>query len=387
MSIQTQTPPTQTPESPTVGPKFFEDKVSRHFSERPVIDDSITTGYWTEYGGMDQESAETVPSTAEVMSEHHRVAVRMTSSVAMKVLSGQPYTGAHAPTETSNQDLNGALKLLSTRSQRLPDARSYLGHKARKEKEAGIAPAIGEPTLVYGYLEDETTKHHKNIAGRYGEVSMILKPDVIKRSTFSNGDSLLSGSMGSVDSTRASLFREAQSVSSYTAASPGIVASHSRYVEAQIQGGVSLEDVESITLWVPKRRGVADAQALVAKVDEQAPGLPVTIVYPSAQHLEDSVLDLAISHESVTVVLHIDVDAFGSYFTPFEADHQARRHRKLGSDAMFISGLETRARSAWREARQREVELTKHLQDYFLTKYGLEEIPDNVMISISNPNP
>ncbi len=132
---------------------------------------------------------------------------------------------------------------------------------------------------IYGYVMTRSAGDTGNRQGQYGEVSVVLKPEVSARTTVTHGDSFDTydppAPVPFNDVERASAERLAMAASGLGYGKPS-------YVEAQIHGGVTLDDIDYIevpakfTTWNVEK-GQYDT-VTVASMQKMFPGLDVRAV-------------------------------------------------------------------------------------------------------------
>lgn len=167
------------------------------------------------------------------------------------------------------------------------------GGDSRRASEA-MAGWIGatdviNPRPVYGTL---VTEEEKLVgASSYGGIVLVMKPDVAARTTFTYGDSLNEHSYPSPEEQL--VFEDAKRVkdAEITAKKAGVATGginnpsrtldykDTRYVEAQILGGVEVDDVHEIIMDLP-------APGFLTKFREAYPDIPLT-VRVREQHAEN----------------------------------------------------------------------------------------------------
>lgn len=347
------------PDNEHVDDVDWEERVSTILGERAL------TTVWDEKHRADEASWRQIPGeqidaaleSAEIIKDNLRVAVRVTKEVACKLLGeGRFLTAHHSGQRTGTE--KGDSYALST----------YLAHRDRKEKEIGIAPKEGEPKIIYGYLEDITTQEYKDRARPYGQVSFVLKPGVIKRTTFTHGDSLQRSIM---HAARLIGFDEAARQFELDNTSNTLKGRRRNYIEAQIQGGLTLDDIESITY----RADQWDKESIVnflASVEQAKPGLPVTVIYPASGHFYKDFIRIARENPHVTIIGLVETssaDTYGSFFSPFEALHRSK-------------SIQTESRDAWQKARAQQKKLLDAIEKYSQEHYS-EPTPSNIKVEVA----
>lgn len=151
-------------------------------------------------------------------------------------------------------------------------SRGTLNTDARAEQEAanfGLHPNVN-PAMrpIYGYIRKGDVKYKDIIQDeiqQYGEVHFVLKKSINSRSTFTCEDSLLQP-----------MHPAPVNKPNYLAALPFIRLGKSRYTEAQIHGGISLDDVDRVVILRQSAKRIAGFTDL--KLSLNALGIPVDLV-------------------------------------------------------------------------------------------------------------
>jgi hypothetical protein len=136
-------------------------------------------------------------------------------------------------------------------------SKGLLDYEVRKSGEANLfsypkdLPVEQRP--IYGYLGG-ITKEGEYGVGSYGPVAFELKPEVRERTTFTGRDSLsLLNPPTPLSDPKAFSVRTAMERTSFALRKP-LEEWSTEYWEAQIHGGVKLEDVARITIWYDPRQ-------------------------------------------------------------------------------------------------------------------------------------
>lgn len=143
------------------------------------------------------------------------------------------------------------------------------------------------------------------------------------------------------------------------------------YIEAQIQGGLTLDDIESITY----RADQMDKKSIVeflASVEAAKPGLPVTVIYPAAGHFYGDFIRIARENPHVTIIGLVETssaDTNGSFVTPFEALHRSK-------------SIQAESQDAWQQARAKQKKLVEAIEKYSQEHYS-EPAPTNIKVEVA----
>ena len=202
---------------------------------------------------------------------------------------------------------------VNRRTRRLDDILTSGRLISAVEKGEGTSPSRGdheqrrgmvqedEQPLIYGYLRDPSNSEyeHRN-AGAYGGLTITLKPEVIGRSTFTDGDSMVGRhEMRSFDDAllleqrRLQVEQTSQKIGGYT--------------EAQIHEGVTLADVESISVPISQeitKDESSEAGAIenvIAKLETSLTDAHKTIAIDATESIHDAanILEITKQHPNV----------------------------------------------------------------------------------------
>ena len=133
---------------------------------------------------MQAEIIATAREQAEMRKSVSKISVRMSLETLKAVVIGnEPY---QTIAETGTTSSEGSM--LTT--DRL---KNYKNMRDEQERTTGMRQSDSEPFPVFAYLEEVDTVAERPIAAKYGDAEIILKDDVIQRSTFTTGDSLDTG--------------------------------------------------------------------------------------------------------------------------------------------------------------------------------------------------
>lgn len=110
---------------------------------------------------------------------------------------------------------------------------------------------------IYGYVKTRSVGDTYNSQGQYGEIAVVLKPEVNSRTTVTYGDSLTPG-----DAPAPMPFNQVADGDTVRLAMAATALAHGRpsYVEAQIHGPVTLDDIAYvevppvISVWDDRKR-------------------------------------------------------------------------------------------------------------------------------------
>lgn len=331
--------------------------------------------------GLTTEQAEGAVANGEAMQPHKRVAIHLPRFALADMF--RPGGGRYKTKYETGKTLGGTLS------------------SSNKEAELGIGPIDGEQHPIYGFLTDQTEiEHGKIISGlhdNYGQAVIVLKPEVAERATYTDGDSINGGAtkdslMGVRD---ASIVAEARRIANHSPSRDG----RREFVEAQIQGGVRAEDVESLTITVRKESdkaphhtlpegekgwfGIESIEETIAEFQELAPDLPLTFRIPEGIDpiksgvVTKEIVELAAKHPNVKFVVVMKA------YSPFKEQNS---RKKLLDEGDTIS--EERIKDSTRTHRVVAEERDKYKQlvlDYWKSQHGDDsEPPTNLEIILSN---
>lgn len=193
-----------------------------HTDPTQFVQDLLSTG------NVSSETAEAALANADVMRSTARVEVRMPTDAFLAMIS----TDGKYKTVHDGQESQGGRESL--------DKDRYLDNRTATEERLGLEGR----NVVYGYLGNTTEIDTRTQALGYGRVALILKPEVAERSAFTTGDSMLDlwRDRKPMAFDTAVVAKELNDIAKYTASN-----NKEHYIEAQIFGGVSMEDVEQVS--------------------------------------------------------------------------------------------------------------------------------------------
>ena len=230
-----------------------------------------------------------------------------------------------------------------------------------------------EPDLVYGYLTTEGTSAAElpNVAG-YGGVQIILKPEVVSRSTFTGNDSMDMNMNASslLNAEDAMLIEQSRRLRSQT----GTVGSNAKYVEAQIHEGVSLEDIQEIKVPLDVST-LTTGDSLKSTIELLETNMPeeakktIQIDVTEGMYEANTVLDLIQAHPTITFELVVRQ-------TRYEGDRETRQaafiERKMGNDGETITRMHQRMEDRFSK-------LSESIPKY-AEKIGMQIVPPNLTL-------
>lgn len=199
-------------------------------------EDRAAVDYWFKHGITAGKSKEELRESVmeqvnDIAKENNKVAIRVPADIVERVLKDGRFK--------SQFETGSSQGLLNT--------------GARKEFELdafGVPEDVSpEDRPIYGYMSNSGGNFNNPSLDYYGGVSFILKDEVRDRTTVTFGDSLDTRLPGSkLDDIK---------LESVQITEPGLITKESfSYVEAQIHGKVSKEDVEEVVLSHRVMRGI-----------------------------------------------------------------------------------------------------------------------------------
>lgn len=218
--------------------------------ERNFADPENPPSAYGYQGNTPEEYIQHVEQQLKTELEQNEIFIRLTKDNLGKVVEDGEYYNTFTTKKT-----NAPLK------ENKISGKAYREHRrAAEDQLLGVAPDATDRPL-YGYLSKTETgrlieaPHNMSIRGRspfeddpylagYGDVALKLKPHVKDRSTWTNMDSL-----DSTSRVRSSTFKEPSYWSmfeSYDARAVDYDTDADLYWEAQIYGGVKLEDIAHV---------------------------------------------------------------------------------------------------------------------------------------------
>lgn len=330
--------------------------------------------------GLTEEQAETAINNAEAMRHTARVALRMPvyafdemleSDGVYKTVFETGYTRGHG-----GESKQG-------------DGTFYRVRKNINDS-LGISPKEGEPSIVHGYLDNLETLEYESDARSYGDITLVLKPEVIKRSTFTVGDSLKVYPPPPLGIEDACVAKEATRINWYTYTQPPNKL-RAPYIETQTLGGVSFDDVEAVTITFSNGSEQTDRSGQIENlpaldkssdkliktldaVDKLKPDMPIQIQLPAFHQgtfPSGAVIELAQRYPNVTFIGVIDPSRGNVYEThdPYTASFRADQLREVEADDM-AEDIVAMSHQSHEQAKQRKVELETRISE-ILDEKGL----------------
>lgn len=193
--------------------------------------------------GFEPQEIDAFEQQAEVMQSHVRVVVRTPLS-ALEGIIREGRLQAASETHTSNGLTGG------TGSQ-LHRFDEYIAMRQELESRE-LQWNEGEPPIIYGFLGYDAALEDNNIQlPVYGRVELQLGEDTTERSSFTIGDSLREGFSGrSLELLGRHDATVVQQALEHSRQQPDHALNQVPYIEAQVRGGVSLQDIESAVITI-----------------------------------------------------------------------------------------------------------------------------------------
>lgn len=225
-----------------------------------------------------------------------------------------------------------------------------------------------EPPLVYGYLTttDVSTVEQPEVFG-YGGVIATLSTEATTRATFTSTDSMDMGitkdSLRNIDD--ALLIEEARRLAVQT---NGEVGAKTRYVEAQVHEGLSIADLESISVPLGHNK-LADTLQML---EESLPNADKTVRIDTTDALYEAsqLLELAETYPKTKIELVVK---------PMQSAGDTVRNPELPQIIGNKDGTKTEVSSAHERMRERMTDLSDKLS-VFAQQKGFGKISDNISI-------
>lgn len=344
-------------------------KVQELLEDAPVTDTEGIQSYFR----ISREQAEAAIANAEVMQPVSRIAINLPRYGLEGLLT-------EGRKKSQYETGHGGTGSIDTRTS--------------AEKRLGTHPEAGEEDVMYGYLTDISQERRGEVgsgtAGNYGDATIVLRPEVTERSTYTVGDSInpSSGSGGSLMGFESAVRSEAaRQIAQHTPEGR-----RETYVEAQVQGGVRLEDIESITVdarRTPGRHEVngeqgwqdeASIKELITDVQAKAPGVPLTIRVParfnSTSTISAELTDIIDQHPEVTFVLVLDAPS------PYRTS-QARAGEHPGVDSSVNEEIVAGVTGQYEQSKALRDKLEESIPEYWAKKYGEGKTPENLKVQLS----
>ncbi len=257
---------------------FETTRVSRHEStleSSSFVRDALEGRY-----GFKPQEIDALEQQAEVMQPHTSVVVRTPLS-ALEGIIREGHLQAASETGTSNGLTGGTDKDLHRLDEYLAMRREFESKKLQWSED--------EPAIVYGFLGYDVELDDNNIqAPVYGRVELKLRDDTAERSSFTTGDSLErvfdSSPLELLDRDGATLMQQAIE---YSRQQDGHILNQIPYIEAQVRGGVTTQDIESAVITIKPNDLDQQLVSSLHELNAQNPDctIVVNLDYTSAQKL------------------------------------------------------------------------------------------------------
>lgn len=259
----------------------FSFETAQNSNQKPDLENSSSVKHELEYRfGFQPQEIEALGHQAEVMQPHTRVVVRTPLS-ALEGVIREGRLQAASETKTSNGLTAGSGRDLH----RLDE---YLAMRQQFESEK-LHWNESDPHIIYGFLGYSADLEDSNIqAPTYGRIELQLRNDTIERSSFTIGDSLANTFAGSpvefLDHNDATL---AQQAIEFSRQQEIHALNQVPYIEAQVHGGVSTQDIESVIITIKPNNLDQQLVSNLQELHAQAPDCKIifNLDYTSAQKL------------------------------------------------------------------------------------------------------
>lgn len=303
-----------------------------------------------------EETIETALFNADAMRETARAAIRMPKANFEQLITGD---GVFKTAYEMGSSSGGS---------RSHNFDHYMVNRGNIEKRLNLTPDDGEPSVIYGYLDNLRTLGEVTPASvLYGDVAVVLKPEALDRSTFTPDDSARTQGTPLMDSDTAIVAKELNDIAHYSGEA-------TTYIEAQIFGGVTTEDIEavSVTMDTAREVGVGDVESFITLCNEKLPGVDVLVRVPIDDKVSKKLVDLAANYPDVTFVFFNDTKGP----TPFK-NMVRNQHSTVLSEGYKAESQKT-SEQTYAASRERTATVTKALQSYWQETTGETELPNNV---------
>lgn len=320
------------------------DQVQRIANQDPI-------GYIAARTGLAHGEVEQFREQAEMRVAGGRVAARMSEEAFTDMLGQGRYKTFR---ETGRSAGHGATVAG-------PQDGYWLARDTYESLIFGQAP--DDEPIVYGFLEEtDTLPSRQEVKGSFGNVEIILRPEVRERASFTVGESL-GNYVPPLSYPDAMLARQA--IDSAKQRGKSIARSKDSYMEAQVFGGVTMDDVEMVAI---DSTGLEKSMQLIETVHANYPELPVMLRLPagSSQLFQGpKILDTAHKYPFVQFVGQVEAPS------PFRT-----RNYLEGVDGSeeFID----RTEQSYEQAQKRIAQLQAKAAEYWQQEHPGEAFPPNV---------
>lgn len=310
--------------------------IQNHKQELEFADSGAIKSELEHRFGLSGSEIDIIEQQAEAMLPETRVVVRTPLSALDGIISKGRLQAA-GETETSNGLTAGTDRNHERIDEYITLRRQFESDKLQWSDE--------DPPIIYGFLGYSDNPEDSNIqAPMYGRVELKLNADVSERSSYTVGDSLIKVFDNKppqlLDHTDATLVQQAIE---YSRQIDKHALNQVPYVEAQVRGGVSIDDIESVAITIEPNDLDEQMLNLLSELSVQAPGckIVVNLDYSSPQKLPiDTIRALpAVEFRPVIIsssepsFIQLNKDGYpnnGGDYEEYRYNETRERYRSLG---------------------------------------------------------
>lgn len=309
-------------------------------------------------GRVSPETVEAALVNADAMKPTARVEVRMPTDAFLTMIS----TDGTYRTVHDGQESQGGRQSL--------DKNRYTNNREATEERLGL----DGHNVVYGYLGNTTETDTRTQALGYGRVALILKPDTAERSSFTLGDSMLDlwGDRRPMNFDTAVVAKELNDISKYTADDK-----KEHYVEAQIFGGVSVEDIDTVS-FTSKTSDTESLRTFIEEFQEHTTDVGLIVRVPD-QGLRLGNIELA--HEFPDVQFVFCVGLSDGIRRPHHPSITAHSNEHV-TDQGFADRRMEASQRAYANAKQRQSDIQVNTHRLWREKHPDTGYPPNISVVI-----
>ncbi|MBP7807080.1 DUF3626 domain-containing protein [Candidatus Saccharibacteria bacterium] len=335
-------------------------------------EDYLATAKLQNRTDVTEETIEAALHNADVLLPTARIAIRMPLDGFNKMISSDGVYKTVYETGTTKGLEAAPLKTVET----------YVNMRRQSEEQLGIKARPGEPETVYGFLDNLESMDMVTPGLQYGTVALVLNPAVTNRATFTKGDTMR-GPTTSMDLPTATVAKAINDIAE-------VSGNHKvSYVEAQVFGGVSMDDVEKVSLTLDDSQAShahEQIEAFISGAREDHPDLPITIRLPAGRSVLTSSVNMAAKYPDVQFVYYIDVrdvaeNKGGSIDTPYSTMMSARHLSSTsGATENFKYKMVSEAEKTHHISQERLKLVREKLTERWSETTGQEKLPSNVQV-------
>jgi len=183
----------------------------------------------------------------------------------------------------------------------------YIEQRQRIERALGF-----ESNVTYGYLSYPEIQDVASDAKGYGNIALVLRQDVIDRSTFTLGDSIRPNicdpdNKPLLDFKSAAIAKEINDIAKYSGSDRSF-----QYIESQIADGISMQDVEKV-VYKPRGDNTDRLRHFIELFLESTNDTQLTVCIDATDGIRDKNFVLAKEYPNIQFVMCVNTQKVSPY--------------------------------------------------------------------------